>query len=214
MAINVTNVRNVSQGIGNMSRAGSRASNSFSKVSDSLRDFNRVWKGGSYERVANSFDATVDDFNNLVSYITVTVPDTINSSIAHMASINEVSYAAADIQTPKPITKVNAKNEEAMFMYDKASFEQKQNEIMSAIKDTKQQFRSVVDEVNNGSFRSGFGDNDSTYAAIKQSVSSMVENVTREIESFESSFNSALTEISTREQRGEQSSVQNINTIK
>ena len=204
MAINVTNVRNVSQGIGNMSQLSNRASTNFSKISNTLREFNRVWKGGSYERVVNSYDNIVDDFNNLVRYLTVEVPNTINNSIAQMASINEVSYTAASIQTPKPIDKVNAKN----------SFDQKQNEIMSLIKDTQQQFRTIVDEVNNGAFRSGFGENDSTYAAIKQSVSAMIENVNNEIEHFKSSLNSALSEISSKEQKGEQASISSINSIK
>ncbi len=213
MAINVTNVRNVSQGIGNISQCGLRASTDLNKVSETLRDFNRVWKGGLYESVANSYDRVVDDFNNLVIYLTVEVPNTINASMAHMASINQVSYVAANIQSPKPIEKVNAKKEEAMFMYEKASFDQKQNEIMSLLKDTKQQFRAILDEVNSGMFRSGFGENDSTYTAIKSSTGSMIQEVTTEIEGFESSFTNALNEISSREQSGEQASVQNINTI-
>ena len=101
MAINVTNVRNVSQGIGNISQCGLRASTDLNKVSETLRDFNRVWKGGLYESVANSYDRVVDDFNNLVIYLTVEVPNTINASMAHMASINQVSYVAANIQSPK-----------------------------------------------------------------------------------------------------------------
>ena len=45
MAINVTNVRSVAQGISNMSQAGARAALSISKISSSLKEFNKVWKG-------------------------------------------------------------------------------------------------------------------------------------------------------------------------
>ncbi len=214
MAINVTNVRSVAQGISNMSQAGARAALSISKISSSLKEFNKVWKGGSYERVANSYDVIVDDFNNLIQYITTEVPDTINSAMAFMASVNEVSYTPPSIEKAQPIEKVNAKSEEAMFMYDRASFEHKQNEIRTFIRDSRQQVRGIVDEVNGGAFRNGFGENDSTYSAIKSSVSSMVEAVSRDIETFETSFNSALDDISSREQRGEQAAVDSINSIK
>lgn len=214
MAINVTNVRNVAQGISNMSQSGARAAASISKISSSLKEFNNVWKGGSYERVANSYDIIVDDFNNLIQYITTEVPDTINSAMAFMASVNEVSYTPPSIAKAQPIEKVNAKNEEAMFMYDRASFEQKQNEIRTFIRDSRQQIRGIADEVNGGAFKNGFGENDSTYAAIKSSVGSMIDVVTRDIETFEKSFNSALDDISSREQRGEQTAVDNINSIK
>lgn len=214
MAINVTNVRSVAQGISNMSQAGARAALSISKISSSLKEFNKVWKGGSYERVANSYDVIVDDFNNLIQYITTEVPDTINTAMAFMASVNEVSYTPPSIEKAQPIEKVNAKSEEAMFMYDRASFEHKQNEIRTFIRDSRQQVRGIVDEVNGGAFRNGFGENDSTYSAIKSSVSSMVEAVSRDIETFETSFNSALDDISSREQRGEQAAVDSINSIK
>ena len=214
MAINVTNVRSVAQGISNMSYAGSKAAISISKISTELKDFNKVWKGGSYERVANSYDGIVDDFNNLIQYITTQVPDTINSAMAFMASVNEVSYSAADITTAQLIEKVNAKNEEAMFMYDRASFEHKKNEITTLIRESRQQIRTVLDEVNGGAFRNGFGENDSTYSAIKSSVGTMVENVTNDIEVFERAFNSALDDISNKEQRGEQEAVDSINSIK
>jgi len=214
MAINVTNVRSVAQGISNMSQAGARAALRISKISSSLKEFNKVWKGGSYERVANSYDVIVDDFNNLIQYITTEVPDTINSAMAFMASVNEVSYTPPSIEKAQPIEKVNAKSEEAMFMYDRASFEHKQNEIRTFIRDSRQQVRGIVDEVNGGAFRNGFGENDSTYSAIKSSVSSMVEAVSRDIETFETSFNSALDDISSREQRGEQAAVDSINSIK
>ena len=92
MAINVTNVNSVVQGITNMSDYGSKAATCFSKISEELKDFNKVWKGGIYERVANSFDSIVDDFNGLTNYITVEVPDVINSSMEYMASVNEVTY--------------------------------------------------------------------------------------------------------------------------
>ena len=169
---------------------------------------------GSYERVANSYDVIVDDFNNLIQYITTEVPDTINTAMAFMASVNEVSYTPPSIEKAQPIEKVNAKSEEALFMYDRASFEHKQNEIRTFIRDSRQQVRGIVDEVNGGAFRNGFGENDSTYSAIKSSVSSMVEAVSRDIETFETSFNSALDDISSREQRGEQAAVDSINSIK
>ena len=102
MAINVTNVRSVAQGISNMSQAGARAALSISKISSSLKEFNKVWKGGSYERVANSYDVIVDDFNNLIQYITTEVPDTINTAMAFMASVNEVSYTPPSIEKAQP----------------------------------------------------------------------------------------------------------------
>ena len=213
MAINVTNVRNVTQGITNMSDYGAKAAVCFSKISEELKDFNKVWKGGIYEKVVNSFDSIVDDFNNLTNYITVEVPDVINSSMEYMASVNEVSYTPPSISTAKPIEYVNAATEDNAFMYDKASFERKQNEIRNSIKEARQQISLITDEVNNGSFKNGFGENDSTYEAIKSNVGTMIQTILNDVDGFESSFNSALDEVSTTEQKTEQSSVDNINQI-
>ena len=98
-------------------------------------------------------------------------------------------------------------------MYDKASFERKQNEIRNSIKEARQQIAYITDEVNNGSFRNGFGENDATYEAIKSKVGSMIQTILSDVDGFETSFNSALDEVSSAEQKSEQSSVDNINQI-